>query len=116
MDFVITRSYQGTTVRLALHGELDLATAGEVRDAVTALLARSAPERIVLDLTCVSFIDSTGIGSLVACHQAAGVSGSRLELENISSFTRRQLWATGLLGLFGFPADDTTPSDLPVGR
>ncbi|WFE28448.1 STAS domain-containing protein [Solwaraspora sp. WMMD791] len=104
MDFVITKSFQGPTVRLALHGELDLATAGEVRDAVTAILARSTPARIVLDLKLVSFIDSTGIGSLVACHQAASVSGSRLELENLSGFARRQLWATGLLGLFGFPA------------
>ena len=104
MDFVITKSYQGPTVRLALHGELDLATSGEVRDAVTAILSRSTPDRIVLDLRHVSFIDSTGIGGLVACHQAAAVSGSRLDLDNLSAFARRQLWATGLLGLFGFPA------------
>lgn len=88
-------------VRLVLSGEIDVATVGQVRDAVIALLVREKPPAIVLDFENVSFIDSTGIGELVRCHRAAAVSGSTLTVENLAPFPRRQLWATGLLGLFG---------------
>lgn len=97
----ITESRGGSRVRLAPHGEIDMATVGQLRDAVIAALARSRPSAIVLDFRHVSFVDSTGIGELVRCQRAAEVSGSTLTLENLAPFPRRQLWATGLLGLFG---------------
>ncbi|MEJ3746979.1 anti-sigma factor antagonist [Actinomycetes bacterium KLBMP 9797] len=98
----ITKRQTGSTVRLELRGEIDLATAGEVRDAVIAALARYDPSTVVLDLQQVSFIDSIGIGELVKCQRAATACGATLTLENLALFPRRQLWATGLLGLFGF--------------
>ncbi|BCB92039.1 hypothetical protein Psuf_093520 [Phytohabitans suffuscus] len=71
-------------VRLVLSGEIDVATVGQVRDAVIALLVREKPPAIVLDFENVSFIDSTGIGELVRCHRAAAVSGSTLTVENLA--------------------------------
>lgn len=98
---LITESRGQSRVRLAPHGEIDVATVGQLRDAVIAALARSRPSAIILDFRYVSFIDSMGIGELVRCQRAAEVSGSTLTLENLAPFPRRQLWATGLLGLFG---------------
>jgi len=97
----ITERQNGSTVRLGLHGELDIATVGEVRDTVIATLARHDPSTIVLDLRLVTLIDSTAIGQLVACHRAAAVCGATLTLENLAPVPHRQLWVTGLLGLFG---------------
>ncbi|BCJ69165.1 STAS domain-containing protein [Polymorphospora rubra] len=105
MQLLIRQTESGTQVRFTLEGEIDLATVGDVRDAVIATLARSRPRSVVLDLALVTFIDSTGIGELVACHKAATVSGAELVLESLSPFVRRQIWATGLLGLFGLPTD-----------
>jgi len=98
---LITELHSDSGVRLLPFGEIDMATVGQVRDAIIAVLARHKPPVIVLDLQHVSFIDSTGIGELVRCHRAAAVSGSALLVENLAPFPRRQLWATGLLGLFG---------------
>jgi anti-sigma B factor antagonist len=98
---LITELRTDSGVRLQPFGEIDMATVGQVRDAIIAVLARDKPPAIVLDLQNVSFIDSTGIGELVRCHRAASVSGSILTVENLAPFPRRQLWATGLLGLFG---------------
>ncbi|WP_234361377.1 STAS domain-containing protein [Plantactinospora sp. BB1] len=98
---LITERQTDSGIRLLLAGEIDLATVGQIRDAIIDVLTRDNPSAIVLDLEGVSFIDSSGIGELVRCHQAAAVSGSVLTLENLAPFPRRQLWATGLLGLFG---------------
>jgi anti-sigma B factor antagonist len=100
-SMLITELHTDRGVRLLPFGEIDLATVGQVRDAIIAVLARDKPPAVVLDLRHVSFIDSTGIGELVRCHRAAAVSGSALRVENLAPFPRRQLWATGLLGLFG---------------
>lgn len=100
-SMLISELHTESGVRLMPFGEIDMATVGQVRDAIIAVLARDRPPAIVLDLQNVSFIDSTGIGELVRCHRAAAVSGSVLTVENLGPFPRRQLWATGLLGLFG---------------
>lgn len=112
-NMLITELHTDDGVRILPFGEIDMATVGQVRDAIIAVLARDKPQAIVLDLQNVSFIDSTGIGELVRCHRAATVSGSVLTVENLAPFPRRQLWATGLLGLFGL-ADQHLDSEVLV--
>jgi anti-sigma B factor antagonist len=105
----IMEQRNGSIVRISLRGELDIATVGEVHDTIIAALAHDAPSAIVLDMRLVTFIDSTAIGQLVTCHRAAAVCGATLTLENLSPFPHRQLWATGLLGLFGLAPDAQYP-------
>jgi anti-sigma B factor antagonist len=52
-----------------LTGDLDLYTAGSLREALVAD-ADSSDELLVVDLSEVDFLDSTGMGALVAAHQA----------------------------------------------
>ncbi|MBQ1016865.1 hypothetical protein KBX71_03185 [Micromonospora sp. D93] len=47
----------------------------------------------------MAFIDSTGMGTLVACQRAVTVRGGALRLENLASVVRRQLFAAGLLDM-----------------
>jgi anti-sigma B factor antagonist len=51
----------GTDV--AIFGELDLATAGEVEAALERAIG--APGRVVIDLRACAFVDSTGVATLV---------------------------------------------------
>ena len=90
-------------VRISPRGDIDVDSAHEVRDAVVDLLARTRPTRIELNLRAVTFIDSVGISALVAGFQSAKVSGVPLVVTQPSRFVHRQLWVTGLLGLFGAP-------------
>ncbi len=55
-------------------GELDAASAPALRDAVLGLLNRGV-DSLVLDLRAVSFIDSTGVGSLLRVHHRQGLLG-----------------------------------------
>jgi anti-anti-sigma factor len=100
---IVTSRLAGEVEEIRLRGEIDVDTAGEVRDAVAAVLARSRPAQINLNLRLVGFIDSVGISALVAGFQTAQVSGVKLLVTEPSRFVHRQLWVTGLLGLFGAP-------------
>jgi anti-sigma B factor antagonist len=51
-------------VVVAVTGELDLATAGKVEEEVTGLYDRGF-QRVVLDLSDVSFMDSSGLRLLI---------------------------------------------------
>jgi anti-sigma B factor antagonist len=94
-------------MEIAPCGEMDLDTAYKVRDAVAAVLANGRPARIELDMHLVTLLDSIGISALVAAFQVASVSGVPLAVTRPSRFVHRQLWVTGLLGLFGAPEPDT---------
>jgi anti-sigma B factor antagonist len=84
----------GDTVVVALAGELDLYNAHEVREALLAEAERE-PNRLVVDLSRVAFIDSTALGVLIE---------ARAKLANRRAFllaapaveTRRALEISGL--------------------
>ena len=93
----------GGVAEISPRGEVDVDNAYEIRDAVVAVLTTATPNRVELNLSAVTFIDSVGIAALVAGFQAAEVSGVKLVVTRPSRFVHRQLWVTGLLGLFGAP-------------
>ncbi|MDW5597985.1 STAS domain-containing protein [Conexibacter stalactiti] len=73
----LTTETDGTTVRLALEGELDIASAGQVERELTRI-EREAPPAIVLDLRRLAFMDSTGLRIVVAADARAREQGRRL--------------------------------------
>jgi anti-sigma B factor antagonist len=101
------------SVQIAPAGEIDVDNAYGIREAVAAQLAGARPCRIELNLEDVTFIDSVGISALVSAAQLASVSGVELRISRPSRFVHRQLWITGLLGLFGSP--EPWEVDQPVG-
>lgn len=68
----------GTHV-VCLYGELDMSTA-DVLDRELARVAEAEPERIVLDLSGLDFLDSSGLRSLLRAHTRAREDGGRLTL------------------------------------
>jgi anti-sigma B factor antagonist len=75
------------------HGELDLASAGMLRDALEQV---AAVERVIIDLSGLEFIDSTGIGVLVAAHQHATDEGRSLAVVKGTGQVAQLLELTGL--------------------
>jgi anti-sigma B factor antagonist len=64
----------GVTV-LAPTGRLDVAGAPALRDAVGEVV-RDGPTKVVIDMEGVSFVDSTGLGSVIAAlKQIRGTQG-----------------------------------------
>jgi anti-anti-sigma factor len=99
----MTSTLADGVVEVSPSGEIDVENAYEIREAVATQLAGGRPIRIELNMQNVTFIDSVGISALVAAFQLAAVSEVKLVVTRPSRFAHRQLWVTGLLGLFGNP-------------
>ncbi|MEU4240943.1 STAS domain-containing protein [Actinoplanes sp. NPDC026619] len=100
---IMTSTLADGVVEVSPSGEIDVENAYEIREAVASQLADEHPTRIELNMQNVTFIDSVGISALVAAFQLAAVSEVKLLVTRPSRFAHRQLWVTGLLGLFGNP-------------
>lgn len=82
-------------VRVALAGELDIASAAGVESRLLEL-ERSAPARLFLDLRSVSFIDSTGLSMIINADGRARKAGRRLTIVSGDGVPRRVLRTVGL--------------------
>ncbi len=70
MPFDVTVVRNGDSITIAVTGELDLATVDQARDALKGVPPDTP---VVLDLSGLTFIDSTGLGLIAAAaHQTAG--------------------------------------------
>jgi anti-sigma B factor antagonist len=74
-------------------GQLDLA----VRDELRAVLS-SLSGVVTIDLTDVTFIDSSAIGVFVGAHNHLTENGGKLQLRNPQELPRRVLEIVGLEG------------------
>jgi anti-anti-sigma factor len=63
--------------RLVLRGELDLSTVGKVQEEIQQAADRG-PRLLVLDLSQLTFLDSTGLRCLVKADERAREEGWRL--------------------------------------
>jgi anti-anti-sigma factor len=99
------------TARLILHGELDIATQGDLREALLAEQRSGTGVVVVLDQ--LDYLDSAGIGELVQGCERARRSGRRFAVTPGTGNIRRVLWISGVLGhLCGasdHPAERETP-------
>lgn len=104
--FEVEVSDEGDTVVITVSGELDLATAPELRAACSAA-AQGSAETVRIDLGGLTFLDSSGISVLVETQRDLEARGAALVLHHMSDRTRRVLDVAGLSGFF-------THSDQPT--
>jgi anti-sigma B factor antagonist len=70
---------QGQSAVVRLKGRLDLLTAAEVKQQLSEIV-KSGHSQLVVDMTSVSFLDSSGLGALIGGLKAARVAGGDLRL------------------------------------
>lgn len=82
-------------VTLCLAGEIDVFTVVKLSATVNDVLGEQ-PQRILLDMSGVTFCDSQGLGTLVVLSRKAQHARSVLTLVNVGEFLMRVLDITGL--------------------
>ena len=70
-----------------------------MREQIKSMLA-GGQKKIVLNLDHVTYIDSAGLGALVAAHHSARSQGAALELAHLGSRFQEILQVTKLLTVF----------------
>jgi len=96
----ITNKEIGGVSVVALNGRIVLGEeSGALREKVKSLLG-AGKKRIVLDMSNVAYIDSAGLGILVAAHVSAKKQGAALHLSNLGNKFHDVLQITRLLTVF----------------
>ncbi|MEV0002839.1 STAS domain-containing protein [Micromonospora sp. NPDC050980] len=110
MTLTVTPAERGEIgVDLRLAGELDLSTAGELNAVIDRLVAGGRRE-LLLDLTELTFCDSTGIAAFVRGDNLVAADGGWLRLTGASGPVARVLQVTGLAEVLAHRRDTADPT------
>jgi anti-anti-sigma factor len=100
---VSRRLLEDGTVVLDLRGELDVAVNDALRDVLEQTIRVERPPMVVISMRYVTFVDSTGMGALVAGHNAARDQRVRFVLQDVAPFVEKQLRIAGLYETLASP-------------
>ena len=98
MELRVTEHGDAAVPVVAVSGEVDVYAAPALRDGLTELL--QSGKSVVVDLTDVGFLDSTGLGALVAARTAASERGAALPLVCTHQRILKLFTITGLDSVF----------------
>lgn len=94
-SFEVEADRAGSQLTLYVEGEVDAMTAPRLVEAYHRNAERPAA-RVWLDLSAVTFIDSSGLVALQHLHQEATEAGSTFKIADLSPSVDRILQLTGL--------------------
>ncbi|MFF9167770.1 MULTISPECIES: STAS domain-containing protein [unclassified Streptomyces] len=93
---------------VTVKGHLDLHTAHRLGDALEPLLL--ADRQVLVDLSAVTFLDSTGLTTLIHAHRTSRTTDTRLALIAPSAPVRQMLHLTGVDRVVNtYPSLDAVP-------
>ncbi len=96
MEMNISTSFQSGRLTVYLAGELDHHEARGTLDTINELLDEYLPRDCALDLSGLSFMDSSGIAVIVRICRRMSDTGGRVWVENPARQPRRVLDASGI--------------------
>lgn len=101
---------EGTTATLKVVGELELVQGDKLEASALRLLPET--EHLTVDLSAVTFMDSSGLGALIAINQAADELGATVVLQDPPRSVVRVLEMTATADAFTITS--ATPGAPPL--
>ena len=93
-DLELEPTADGSVKRIIVRGEIDMATAPQLRDFLNQLI-EAGSQRFVLDCRELAFLDSSGIGVLIAARNRLGDDGE-IVIDTPQAHVRKVLEITGV--------------------
>jgi len=103
-DSAVTQLTEGTLV-LSLRGDLDLATVTTIEPVLEETRWKEV-STLVLDMTEVTFVDSSGLRLILGARRRADEAGARFAMRNVPAQARRLLSITGVSELLNVEPDE----------
>src|SRR6185436_321557 len=97
-QLTLVTSTDGDTSIVRCTGKLVTASTAILQTEVRGLIPGA--KRIVLDLTDLGYMDSSGLGSIIGLYVSVKTAGGRLEVINLSTRVRQLFSITNVLSLF----------------
>jgi anti-sigma B factor antagonist len=105
-DLVPAARQQGETLVVELRGEIDLHNSPEVRTAALDLVVKANPKKLILNLSQVPYMDSSGIAVLVELLSRLRRAGGKVFLTNLQPRVQSILQIARLDTIFIVTADE----------
>ena len=86
----------GSILSIRIRGEIDHHTAASIRQGIDATLFEKRPAKLILDLSAVSFMDSSGLGLIMGRYSVMKELGGEMTVWNPSPETRAILTLAGM--------------------
>ena len=86
----------GSILSVHVRGEIDHHTAASIRQGIDATLFEKRPAKLILDLSAVSFMDSSGLGLIMGRYSVMKELGGEMVVWNPSTETRAILTLAGM--------------------
>ena len=81
---------------VSLDGEIDHHSAAEIREGLDKMIAVSRPKVMVLELSGIDFMDSSGLGLVLGRYRRLNEMGSQVVIKNPGARTEKILAMAGV--------------------
>ena len=98
---------------ISLSGRVTIDSSPGLRKQLHALLSQQPPPTLIVDLSELSYIDCSGIGTLIEALRIARQHHTKLQLRGLRDGPRHLLEVTGLLRLFDTNGEMDHSSKVP---
>jgi anti-sigma B factor antagonist len=102
---VRTEPLSDDQVLVAVTGEVDIAVADLLLDALTSIVEPGLTSTVDVDLSETTFIDAMGISALLVAREVAVARGTGMRIRGADGIVRTVLEVVGLLGVLGGKPD-----------
>jgi anti-anti-sigma factor len=99
-DFVSNVRQEGDALIIAIKGEIDLHATPDLRTDLLALLMKTNPKKLILNLSAVPYMDSSAIAVLVEALQRLRKTGGQVYLTDLQPRVKGLLEIARLNTLF----------------
>jgi anti-sigma B factor antagonist len=96
---VVKEKKVGEAVVLMVDGEINFNTSPDFRKAFLKVIEAKS-QKVVVNLSSVAYVDSSGLATLVEAHQKVKSAGGKLKLTNLSAKVKSLFEITKLEKLF----------------
>jgi len=79
-----------------LNGEIDHHSASDIREGIDKMIAQSRPKTLVLELSDIDFMDSSGLGLVLGRYRRLSEIGSKMFIKDPSARTEKILQMAGV--------------------
>ena len=107
-DMPVAIEYREESLRAALSGEIDHHSAKELRMQIDDAISRAVPQKLIMDFSAVTFMDSSGIGLIMGRYKQMAVYGGTLVISGLGPQQRTVMRLAGLDRLCFFEQAEET--------
>lgn len=86
---MVKYNYEDGKLEIFLDGEIDIKSCKTLRGIIDGYIMKYGPEEFVLDLTNVSFMDSSGIGLIIGRYNLVKLLGTKMTVVNANENIQR---------------------------